>query len=146
MTDAGTTVFAPGSTLAVSNDVVLRGGHILRLQGAGTWSAGRIFSGEGALLEVASALGALRASRGGIEADLARLTGRARNLVAELITRQNDDGGWPWVGASGQAASVELPAPSVSELTFRLAAKPLFAPMVATVGSEEFQVTALVRS
>ena len=29
-----------------------------------------------------------------------RLTDRIRGLVAELITLQNDDGGWPWVAGT----------------------------------------------
>jgi tetratricopeptide (TPR) repeat protein len=51
------------------------------------------------LLAATSALGYLRASRSGGTPDAQRLSGRIQGLVAELIAAQNEDGGWPWVGA-----------------------------------------------
>lgn len=49
------------------------------------------------LLAAASVLDTLR-SRGGVAgAEASRLADRIRGLASELLTLQNDDGGWPWV-------------------------------------------------
>ena len=54
------------------------------------------------LLAVTSALAYLRTSRGGSAApEASRLTDRVRGLVAELTALQGEDGGWPWVVATG---------------------------------------------
>jgi uncharacterized protein YfaS (alpha-2-macroglobulin family)/TolA-binding protein len=49
------------------------------------------------LLALASALEYLRAVNGANAPEAARLGDRIRGIVAELITSQNEDGGWPWV-------------------------------------------------
>ncbi|WP_145266692.1 tetratricopeptide repeat protein [Tautonia plasticadhaerens] len=49
------------------------------------------------LLAATSALVYLRRVGGAEAPEAPRLTGRIRGLVAELISMQNDDGGWPWV-------------------------------------------------
>jgi alpha-2-macroglobulin len=57
------------------------------------------------LLAATSALGYLRA-RGGADApEASRLSDRARGLVAELVTLQGEDGGWPWVAGQGKQPS-----------------------------------------
>ncbi len=63
------------------------------------------------LLAAASALAYLREARTPDAPEAARLADRIRGLVAELVTAQNDDGGWPWVGARegrGKPASHRL--------------------------------------
>jgi TolA-binding protein len=55
----------------------------------------------GELLASAAAMQYLQAVRAPAAPDAKRLLDRARGLVAELITLQNEDGGWPWV-ISGQ--------------------------------------------
>ncbi len=55
------------------------------------------------LIAAASALSYLRAIKGADAPEAARLGDRIRGLAAELVTLQNDDGGWPWVaGTAGQ--------------------------------------------
>ncbi|GIW86820.1 MAG: hypothetical protein KatS3mg108_1144 [Isosphaeraceae bacterium] len=49
------------------------------------------------LLGLAAALGHLRAVGGSEGPDAKRLIERLRAVGAELVTLQNDDGGWPWV-------------------------------------------------
>jgi alpha-2-macroglobulin len=51
----------------------------------------------GDLLAAASALNYLRATRAADAPEAARLVDRIRGLVAELLTLQGEDGGWPWV-------------------------------------------------
>ncbi len=51
------------------------------------------------LIAATSALAYLREARTPEAPEAARLSDRIRGLVAELITTQNDDGGWPWVAA-----------------------------------------------
>jgi len=50
------------------------------------------------LLANTSALTYLRATGGASAPEAVRLADRVRGLAAELVTRQNDDGGWPWAG------------------------------------------------
>ncbi len=58
----------------------------------------------GDLLASASALTYLQGMKTDNAPEAARLTERIRGLVSELISLQNDDGGWPWVaGTKGQA-------------------------------------------
>ncbi len=58
------------------------------------------------LLACASALVFLRSTGGAEAPEAVRLADRIRGLVAELVTRQNNDGGWPWTGgASDRSAS-----------------------------------------
>ena len=49
------------------------------------------------LLAATSALAYLREARTPEAPEAARLADRIQGLVAELVTNQNDDGGWPWV-------------------------------------------------
>jgi hypothetical protein len=49
----------------------------------------------GDLLAAASSLQSLRAARTPEAPEASRLTERIRGLVAELVTSQNEDGGWP---------------------------------------------------
>jgi len=49
------------------------------------------------LLAATSALKYLHEARATDAPEAARLADRVRGLVAELITAQNDDGGWPWI-------------------------------------------------
>lgn len=49
------------------------------------------------LLAAASALAYLKQAGGADAPEAGRLADRIRGLVGELITLQNDDGGWPWV-------------------------------------------------
>ncbi|MEO6808597.1 MAG: MG2 domain-containing protein, partial [Isosphaeraceae bacterium] len=58
------------------------------------------------LLAAVSALGYLRNVGGADAPEATRLSDRVRSLAAELVTRQNDDGGWPWTkGGSNPDAS-----------------------------------------
>ncbi|HEX8200475.1 MAG TPA: alpha-2-macroglobulin family protein, partial [Isosphaeraceae bacterium] len=52
----------------------------------------------GDLLAAASVLRYVRDARASEAPEAVRLTERIRGLVAELVTAQNEDGGWPWVG------------------------------------------------
>jgi uncharacterized protein YfaS (alpha-2-macroglobulin family)/TolA-binding protein len=55
------------------------------------------------LIASASALAYLRAIKGADAPEAARLGDRIRGIAAELVTLQNEDGGWPWVaGTAGQ--------------------------------------------
>ena len=54
----------------------------------------------GDLLAATSALTYLQIDQGADAPEAVRLTDRIRGLVAELITLQNDDGGWPWVAGT----------------------------------------------
>ncbi|WZP00456.1 MG2 domain-containing protein [Isosphaeraceae bacterium EP7] len=49
------------------------------------------------LIGAAAVLKYLNATKAQDAPEAGRLVGRIRGLVAELITAQNDDGGWPWV-------------------------------------------------
>ena len=49
------------------------------------------------LLAATSALGYLREVKAPEAPEASRLADRIRGLAAELVTAQNDDGGWPWV-------------------------------------------------
>jgi TolA-binding protein len=49
---------------------------------------------------LAAALSYLRAVGGSEGPDAARLVDRLRSAASELVTLQNDDGGWPWVPGS----------------------------------------------
>ena len=70
-----------------------------------TWQSSRIYpppsetlADRGSeLLAATSALAYLRELRAAGSPDVERLTSRIQGLVAQLITRQNSDGGWPWV-------------------------------------------------
>ncbi|MBX6312381.1 MAG: hypothetical protein IRY99_05595 [Isosphaeraceae bacterium] len=59
------------------------------------------------LLAAASVLEYLRKIGGAAAPEASRLAERVRELVAELVTLQNEDGGWPWVAGdpSKKAAS-----------------------------------------
>ncbi|MFM7132566.1 MAG: hypothetical protein ACKO0V_24750 [bacterium] len=50
------------------------------------------------LMATSAAIGYLRQIGGANTVDQARLASRVRGLVAELVSRQNDDGGWPLTG------------------------------------------------
>ncbi len=55
------------------------------------------------LLAASSALAYLQAIKADDTPDAKRLADRVRGTVSELITMQNDDGGWPWVaGRQGE--------------------------------------------
>lgn len=57
----------------------------------------------GELLAAAAVLEALRADGGSDAPEASRLADRIRGLASELLTLQNEDGGWPWVaGESGR--------------------------------------------
>jgi TolA-binding protein len=61
------------------------------------------------LVAAASVLSYLKTTGGADAPEASRLADRVRSLVAELVTRQNDDGGWPWVGGgSDRAASARV--------------------------------------
>ena len=49
------------------------------------------------LVAAASALAYLREVKAAEAGEASRLASRVQGLVAELLTTQNDDGGWPWV-------------------------------------------------
>ena len=49
------------------------------------------------LVAAASALAYLREAKAAEAGEASRLASRVQGLVAELVTTQNDDGGWPWV-------------------------------------------------
>jgi uncharacterized protein YfaS (alpha-2-macroglobulin family)/tetratricopeptide (TPR) repeat protein len=57
----------------------------------------------GDLIAAGAALAYLKESRATDAPEAIRLRERARGIVGELITAQNDDGGWPWVSGSGPA-------------------------------------------
>ena len=52
------------------------------------------------LIAAASALAYLREAKTTEATEAARLSSRVQGLVAELVTAQHDDGGWPWVAPS----------------------------------------------
>jgi uncharacterized protein YfaS (alpha-2-macroglobulin family) len=55
------------------------------------------------LLAATSALQYLRATKAPAAPEAGRLVDRIQGLVSELVTLQNDDGGWPWVaGEAGK--------------------------------------------
>ena len=56
------------------------------------------------LLATAAAMQYLRATRSSDAPEAVRLGDRMRGLAAELVTLQNEDGGWPWVIAGGGQA------------------------------------------
>ena len=58
----------------------------------------------GDLLAACSALEYLRTQQAVEAPEFRRLTDRMHGLVSELITLQNDDGGWPWVAGEGPGA------------------------------------------
>src|SRR5205823_8155845 len=60
------------------------------------------------LLAASSALAYLRSVRAGEAPEAVRLTGRIQTLVAELLSLQNNDGGWPWVGGRDPRPSQRL--------------------------------------
>ena len=63
------------------------------------------------LLAATSAPGLSPRGPGAEAPEAARLADRIRGLVAELVTAQNDDGGWPWVAAPrGAEAAGQRPA------------------------------------
>ena len=49
------------------------------------------------LMAASATLAYLRDTRGAQAAEAGRLASRVQGLVAELITLQDDNGGWPWV-------------------------------------------------
>jgi TolA-binding protein len=60
------------------------------------------------LLASASALAYLKSSGGSSAPEASRLADRIRGLVAEMVTLQNEDGGWSWVGGQGGQPSDRL--------------------------------------
>ena len=57
----------------------------------------------GDLLAAGAAMAYLQSTRATGTPEAVRLTGRIRGLVSELVSLQNEDGGWPWVaGTKGQ--------------------------------------------
>ncbi len=54
------------------------------------------------LIAATAALSYLRTTRATDAPEASRLTDRVRGLAAELVTLQNEDGGWPWVAGTGQ--------------------------------------------
>ncbi|HEX4753996.1 MAG TPA: MG2 domain-containing protein, partial [Solirubrobacterales bacterium] len=57
------------------------------------------------LLAACAALSYLKKGQAPDAPEAGRLTDRIRGLVAELVTSQNDDGGWPWVVGGPNKAS-----------------------------------------
>lgn len=49
------------------------------------------------LIAVGSAFEYLRAIQGAAAPEAARLSGRIQGLASELVSLQNEDGGWPWI-------------------------------------------------
>jgi hypothetical protein len=72
------------------------------------------------LLAAASVLASLRDNRGSDAPEVERLSSRIRGLVAELVTTQNEDGGWPWV--SGMAVGTRQEPRASDRLTSARAA------------------------
>ena len=56
------------------------------------------------LLAATSALKYLRETRATDAPEAARLSERVQGLVSELVSTQNDDGGWPWIVPTGAQA------------------------------------------
>ncbi len=75
----------------------------------------------GELIAASAALEYLRSTKADAAPEAERLVSRVRGLTAELITVQNDDGGWPWVAPSG-AGDRKAKAPS-DRMTSALAAR-----------------------
>jgi TolA-binding protein len=77
----------------------------------------------GELVAASAAMTYLRAVGAGNSPDATRLSGRIRGLVSELITLQNDDGGWPWVAPStpGTKAPSDRMTSVIAALAFRAA-------------------------
>ncbi len=71
------------------------------------------------LLAASAALDYLRAVKADRAPEAARLSARIQALASELITLQNDDGGWPWVAPD---PSTGRKAPS-DRMTSALAAR-----------------------
>jgi alpha-2-macroglobulin len=76
------------------------------------------------LLAATSALSYLRTTRAADAPEASRLGDRIQGLVAELVTVQNEDGGWPWV-VSGQGAKPSDRLSSASALWALASAEPL---------------------
>jgi uncharacterized protein YfaS (alpha-2-macroglobulin family)/TolA-binding protein len=69
----------------------------------------------GDLLAACSVLQSLHAARTPEAPEATRLTERIRGLVSELVTAQNEDGGWPWVvGGPGPQPSDRLTSARVA--------------------------------
>jgi uncharacterized protein YfaS (alpha-2-macroglobulin family)/TolA-binding protein len=66
------------------------------------------------LLAAASALSYLKTTRAGDAPEASRLADRIRGLVGELITLQNDDGGWPWTAAGPEQQPQQRPSDRLS--------------------------------
>jgi len=65
------------------------------------------------LVAASAALRYLNEARTPEAPEASRLSDRVRGLVAELITAQADDGGWPWIGATpGQPRTASSPLAS----------------------------------
>ncbi len=76
------------------------------------------------LLAAAAALEYLRGAGGAEAPEAGRLAERIRSLVAELVTAQNDDGGWPWVtpAQTGQVLPSDRPTSAHALWALRQAA------------------------
>ncbi len=73
------------------------------------------------LIAASSALQYLRSTKADAAAEAQRLTTRVQALAAELITLQNDDGGWPWVAAqptTGRKAQSDLMTSTLAARAF----------------------------
>jgi tetratricopeptide (TPR) repeat protein len=77
------------------------------------------------LLAATSALQYLRATKASDAPEAGRLSDRIQGLVSELVTLQNDDGGWPWVGGQPGQARPSDPATSARVAWALASAQPL---------------------
>lgn len=72
------------------------------------------------LIAAAAALEYLRTAGGAQAPEAGRLTERIRSLVAELVTAQNDDGGWPWVSPTEPGKTVPSDRPTSAHALWAL--------------------------
>ncbi len=84
--------------LALGHDSIAFGPHAKR---APVVPPSTMIDRASELIAAASALAYLREVRATEAPEAARLADRVRSLAAELVTTQNDDGGWPWIAPVG---------------------------------------------